>query len=229
MASASSALFPVLSTLDRQSHELYLRSRGRSYLQQTYRRLLAEGAESEERNGSGSLKRRRRDSDDSSTSTTSGVSSRLPHIDSVYRLELVPAKPEPSALVIGEPPPDVYLPSPSTLGSKPDQWQIVQTLAERAYDGTHKETENLFYDLDRLTHSQIKALAELEWEKELTIPVPTAPKTTDKRSSRKQAAATTAMAQSEEHEREWEMELIRRTFCDKARTLTLMGRASADW
>ena len=193
-------------------------------------RLLAQGTESDEQSSSFN-KRRRRDSDDSSSSSKSAVNTKLPHIDSVYRLELVPAKPEPSAVVIGEPPAGVRLPSTSDIADRVDQRALVQTLIERAQDchSGNKQAENLFYDLDRLNHSQIKALAELEWEKQLASPVIISPELTYKRSSRKQAAANIALANSEEQERDSEVDLIRRSFCEKTRAMNLASKMNVAW
>ena len=90
----------------------------------------------------------------------------------------------------------------------------------------------LFYDLDNLSHHQVRSLAEFEWARQLPYPIGSAvasqgqPSSSRATNKRTHAQAQTA---ADEAEIDAEMEQIRRAFCDKTRAGALAARAGAGW
>lgn len=258
-----------IQTFSEQIERAYLRYRARSTLQRQYRQLLngadpdslpalgrkrvkldsiedsiAEDANNEQVNGLGGA---------ATEAASSGLPERTaPHIDDVYRLDLSVAKPDAGILAIGDPPSDVYLPTTSATAAPPtareplENRQIIQILLDKTW-----ESDTLFYDLDGLTHDQIKALAEVEWSRELPAPPPfhaSFPPSSSSSSGnnsnsiqalkhqqqqqmalnkgkRKQSAAML----DDDKDLEEEVEYIKRSFCDKSRAHALAARGAAAW
>ena len=244
-----------IQTFSEQIERAYLRYRARSTLQRQYRQLL-NGAEPDSLPPLG--RKRVRRSEDTVTSTEEDGDATnnhdgiiperaAPHIDDVYRLDLSVAKPDAGILAIGDPPSDVYLP-PAPAGM-PDareleNRQIIQILLDKTW-----ESDTLFYDLDGLTHDQIKQLSDAEWSRELPAPppfyasFPSASTNSGKetsassihlakqqlQASRTKRKLTHAML-DDEKDLDEEVEYIKRSFCEKSRAHALAARgATAAW
>jgi len=186
------------------------------------------------------------ESSNSSSSSEESSDTHLPHIDSKYRIHLVAARPEPAVLVIGEPPSDVYAPSTTSslrLRSAQDRKHVVTTLEERAAEEgkDNKEIQPLFWDTEKLPAHQVKMLAEYAWNRQLMQPalfdVEEAASSPDKSggggtgTKRQRMASEKAQAamqlKIQEAELDAEIELMRRSFCDKNRAIALKNRAAA--
>jgi len=188
---------------------------------------------------------RARESRSSSSSSEESSDTHLPHIDSKYRIHLVAARPEPAVLVIGEPPSDIYLPSTTSslrLRSAQDRKHVVSALEERAAEEgkDNKEIQPLFWDTEKLPAHQVKMLAEYAWNRQLMQPalfdVEEAASSPDKSgggtgTKRQRMASEKAQAamqlKIQEAELDAEIELMRRSFCDKNRAIALKNRAAA--
>lgn len=173
-----------------------------------------------------------------------------PHIDDVYRLDLSVAKPDAGILAIGDPPSDVYLPPAPNNGMSDarelENRQIIQILLDKTW-----ESDTLFYDLDGLTHDQIKQLSEVEWSRELPAPPPFyasfPPAAASTNSGKEISASSIQIAKQnlqanrskrklthatvdDEKDLDEEVEYIKRSFCDKSRAHALAARgATAAW
>ncbi|KAL7004492.1 hypothetical protein EMMF5_005973 [Cystobasidiomycetes sp. EMM_F5] len=178
---------------------------------------------------------------------------KLPHIDSSYKLDLTAARPEAGASFLGEPPLDIYSIPGTGPHKRADNRAVISTLvdksctpqpyAEFAPGGAEasvkhyirrQDTSMLFYDLDCLSHHQVRALADFEWKRQWPCPpvsqamaaIETAAANAASRTAQMtRGAAKRTLAESqqtqEEIEMEAEMDLIRRAFCDKTRASAL--------
>ena len=231
-----------ICALDRRTNEAYLRSRATAFLQRQYKQLL-QVPEGEEFPAYVNPYKRAREAEDEINGTGTGAEAvgvaggtnkrvkqdqrELPHIDSTFMLELTTAKPEAGVLAVGDAPDDVYLPA-LPKGKRDDHRALIGALIDRTI-----ESDTLFWDLKRLNHAQVKALAETEWSRQLPV-TPTAAKdttgstgaTTGTRSSRRQQQQ---IVSEEEREFDEEIASIRRAFCDKTRAQALAARAAAGW
>ncbi|KAK9895065.1 hypothetical protein P389DRAFT_88224 [Cystobasidium minutum MCA 4210] len=274
-ASSSSSTPPppfFIQTFSEQVERAYLRYRARSTLQRQYRQLL-NGADPDALPPLGRKRVKGTSVDDPTEDAnpqSNGVDAATadgavilpertaPHIDDVYRLDLSVAKPDAGILAIGDPPSDVYLPV-STSASNPaltreplENRQIIQILLDKTW-----ESDTLFYDLDGLSHDQIKALAEVEWSRELPAPPPFYasfpghanggnPLSRDQLSSSIHAMKQQQLQQQQniinkgkrkqaaamledEKDLDEEIEYIKRSFCDKSRAHALAARGAASW
>lgn len=267
-----------IQTFSEQIERAYLRYRARSTLQKQYRQLLS-GADPDSLPPLGRKRVRKSEDDPSSASssvllnggdqqvaaaaaslvdgeddnaTSSNQDSAIlpeakaPHIDDVYRLDLSVAKPDAGILAIGDPPNDVYLP-PLPSSRELENRQIIQILLDKTW-----ESDTLFYDLEGLTHDQIKELSQVEWSRELPAPppfynsLPTSSSTSSSLSNAKQQQQQqqqqqfqakynkrklTAAMVEDERDLDEEIEYIKRSFCDKSRAhaLAARGAAAAAW
>ena len=175
----------------------------------------------------------------------------IPHIDSTYLLELTTAKPEAGVLALGDPAQDVYLPILGSRQRREDHRALIGALIDRAM-----ESETLFWDLRRLDHDQVRALAEVEWSRQLPLTAGQPSSLSEERESAAAAAAASASAAlpsasrggkraqgqaaavpqqppqpqtEEERAMDEEIAQIRRSFCDKTRAQALASRAAAGW
>lgn len=268
-----------IQTFSEQIERAYLRYRARSTLQRQYRQLL-NGADpdtlpplgrkrvrkSEEllaaSNGAEPLVQEEDGAAGVATSTPAFPNGIIPeraapHIDDVYRLDLSVAKPDAGILAIGDAPSDVYLPPPPPPSNNPtgarelENRQIIQILLDKTW-----ESDTLFYDLDGLTHEQIKQLSEVEWSRELPAPPPfyasfpsslTAMSNSGKENSLHAAKLQQQQQQQhlaaakynkrkqsdammdDEKDLDDEVEYIKRSFCDKSRAHALAARGAAVW
>lgn len=259
-----------IQTFSEQIERAYLRYRARSTLQKQYRQLLT-GADpdslpplgrkrvrkSEERDSEVAAEDHHRDDATTSSSNiqdnTTAIlpESKAPHIDDVYRLDLSVAKPDAGILAIGDPPNDVYLPPlpPPNAQRELENRQIIQILLDKTW-----ESDTLFYDLDGLTHDQIKELSQVEWSRDLPAPPPfyaSFPSSSSSSSGNKDASSLylakqqqqqqmqakynkrklTAAMMEDERDLDEEVEYIKRSFCDKSRAhaLAARGAAAAAW
>ena len=230
-----------IQSLDRGSFEAYLRSRANAFLQRQYKQLL-QVPEGEEFPAYVTPYKRARDVGEEEAAVAAGeaggsnaskrakhdpLQPELPHIDSTFLLELTTAKPEAGVLAVGDAPDDVYLPA-LPKGKRDDHRALIGALIDRTI-----ESDTLFWDLRRLNHAQVKALAETEWSRQIPVNPTTAAAAAAKeaaptgtRSSRRQQQQ---MVSEEEREIDEEIASIRRAFCDKTRAQALATRAAAGW
>lgn len=173
----------------------------------------------------------------------------IPHIDSTYLLELTTAKPEAGVLALGDPAQDVYLPILGSRQRREDHRALIGALIDRAM-----ESETLFWDLRRLDHDQVRALAEVEWSRQLPLTAGQPSSLSEERDTAAAAASASVALPSasrggkraqgqaaavpqqlqqlqtdEERAMDEEIAQIRRSFCDKTRAQALASRAAAGW
>lgn len=278
MASTADASPPTppppffIQTFSEQIERAYLRYRARSTLQRQYRQLQ-QGVDPDSLPPLGRKRVRRSEegasgpsgpaSAEEEVATSNGMVNgshgsdiptplpeRIPpHIDDVYRLDLSVAKPDAGILAVGDPPNDVYLPpsiATSSAREPLENRQIIQILLDKTW-----ESDTLFYDLDGLTHDQIKKLAEVEWSRELPAPPPfyasfpsggsasnkpdpMAMQATKRQQQQQMAELKNKRKQSaamidDEKDLDEEVEYIKRSFCDKSRAHALAARGAAAW